>query len=142
MTVPIAEVIDFVGKKKNVFFSTLNFGNFQTYSKVEINKIKYTHMKIPILKTLLNDSLYLERPRSPRKVKETLLMTTGGGRRPTVASMRSHRREQRGCMKKVSAGAKVHGIFMVNGLRGWLLRVSPISIGEAIDHQIPLPMEN
>ena len=73
-------------------------------------------MKMPILKTLLNDSLCLERLRSPRNEKETLLMTTGGGRRPTVASMRAHRREQRGCMRKVSAGAEVHGIFMLNSL--------------------------
>lgn len=58
-------------------------------------------MKIPILKTLFNDSLCLERLRSPRKEKETLLMTTGGGSRPTMASMRAQRREQGDCMRKL-----------------------------------------
>ena len=87
-------------------------------------------MKIPILKTLLNDSLYLERLRSPRKQKETLLMTTGGGWRPTMASMRAHRREQRDCMRKVSAGAEVHRIFMVNSLLLLLSRFSHIRLCE------------
>ena len=57
----IAEVTDFGGRKKKGFFLTVNFDNFQTNSKVETKNTKNTHIKLPILKMLLNDSLYLER---------------------------------------------------------------------------------
>lgn len=43
---PIAEVTDFGGRKKKLFFPTVKFDNFQTYDKAETN-INTTNQKNP-----------------------------------------------------------------------------------------------